>query len=257
MVEHQLPKLTVRVRFPSSAPNTKGQVGSRFRGLAFRCIAACVGRRAIRWPGRAPRPRRRPRRPALQPWGSSAGPFAAAGCSAGCSVAPRPGSALPCPGPTPPARSQQRPPTLPGPAAGARRPSARPRPQPAQQLGRQGTPTRVPPRAWPRPERLHGPATATAPCCHHEPSPHCRPGGAYVPSSRAAATRTLPPGGPRATPMLRSGRIRASTPPLICSTGISWQGCCLRRTTELDRELSRAGHAEVLALGITQLPRSN
>ena len=23
--------------------------------------------------------------------------------------------------------------------------------------------------------------------------------------------------------MLRSGRIRASTPPLICSTGISWQ----------------------------------
>ena len=42
---------------------------------------------------------------------------------------------------------------------------------------------------------------------------------------RAAATRTLPPGGPRAAPMTMPGRIRASTPPLICSTGISWQGC--------------------------------
>ena len=31
--------------------------------------------------------------------------------------------------------------------------------------------------------------------CHHEPSPHCRPGGACAPSSRAAATPTLPPGG--------------------------------------------------------------
>ena len=44
--------------------------------------------------------------------------------------APRPRSALPCQGPTPPARSQQRLPTLPGPAAGARRPSARPRQRP-------------------------------------------------------------------------------------------------------------------------------
>jgi hypothetical protein len=33
-------------------------------------------------------------------------------------------------GPTPPARSQPRLPTLPGPAAGARRPSARPRRRP-------------------------------------------------------------------------------------------------------------------------------
>jgi hypothetical protein len=35
--------------------------------------------------------------------------------------------------------------------------------------------------------------------------------------------RTLPPGGARA-PMPRSGRLRASTPPLICSGGISWHG---------------------------------
>ena len=39
---------------------------------------------------------------------------------------------------------------------------------------------------------------------HHEPSRHCRPGRACVPGSRAAATRTLPSGGPRAAPMLRS-----------------------------------------------------
>jgi hypothetical protein len=30
--------------------------------------------------------------------------------------------------------------------------------------------------------------------------------------------------------MLRSGRIRASTPSLICSTGVSWQGCGARVT---------------------------
>ena len=68
------------------------------------------------------------------------------------------------------------------------------------------------PRAWSRPERTsRPPAAATGPRCHHEPYRHCRPGGTSVPSSRAAATRTLPPGGPRATPMLRSGRIRACT----------------------------------------------
>ena len=50
--------------------------------------------------------------------------------AAGSSLAPRPRSALPCQGPTPPARSQQRLPTRPGPAAGARRPSARPRRRP-------------------------------------------------------------------------------------------------------------------------------
>jgi hypothetical protein len=33
MAEHQLPKLTVRVRFPSSALITNGQVGSSFRTL--------------------------------------------------------------------------------------------------------------------------------------------------------------------------------------------------------------------------------
>jgi hypothetical protein len=43
MAEHQLPKLTVRVRFPSSAPSMKGQVGSIFRCLAFRRIAARTG----------------------------------------------------------------------------------------------------------------------------------------------------------------------------------------------------------------------
>jgi len=31
--------------------------------------------------------------------------------------------------------------------------------------------------------------------------------------------------------MLRSGRIRASTPSLICSTGISWQGYGARVTS--------------------------
>jgi hypothetical protein len=31
--------------------------------------------------------------------------------------------------------------------------------------------------------------------------------------------------------MLRSGRIRASTPSLICSTGISWPGCGARVTS--------------------------
>jgi hypothetical protein len=46
-----------------------------------------------------------------------------------------------------------------------------------------------------------------------EPSRHCRPGGAYVPTSRAAATPTLPPGGARAAPMLRSGRAGLATSP--------------------------------------------
>jgi hypothetical protein len=35
MAEHQLPKLTVRVRFPSSAPSMKAQVGSDFRTLGL------------------------------------------------------------------------------------------------------------------------------------------------------------------------------------------------------------------------------
>ena len=52
-----------------------------------------------------------------------------------------------------------------------------------------------------------------------------------MPSSRTTATRTLPPGGARAAPMPRSDRIRASTPPLICSTGISWHGCGARVTS--------------------------
>ena len=50
MAEHQLPKLTVRVRFPSSAPTTNGQVGSRFRTLAVCRFAPRAGRRAISVP---------------------------------------------------------------------------------------------------------------------------------------------------------------------------------------------------------------
>ena len=76
-----------------------------------------------------------------EPWGQACAtppPFAAAGCSVACSLAPRPGSALPCPGPTPPARSQQRSSTRPGPAAGARRPSARPRQRPEVTTGATG-----------------------------------------------------------------------------------------------------------------------
>ena len=50
MAEHQLPKLTVRVRFPSSALITNGQVGSRFRTLAVRRFMGQMGRRAISVP---------------------------------------------------------------------------------------------------------------------------------------------------------------------------------------------------------------
>ena len=41
--------------------------------------------------------------------------------------------------------------------------------------------------------------------------------------------------------MPRSGRIRASTPPLICSTGISWQGCGARGTSCPRAEVPRTG----------------
>jgi hypothetical protein len=40
MAEHQLPKLIVRVRFPSSAPMVKDQVGSNFRTLGLRTVWA-------------------------------------------------------------------------------------------------------------------------------------------------------------------------------------------------------------------------
>ena len=43
--------------------------------------------------------------------------------------------------------------------------------------------------------------------------------------------RRCRPAGGRAAPVLSSGRIRASTPPLTCSTGISWQGCGTRVTS--------------------------
>ena len=50
MAEHQLPKLIVRVRFPSSAPRIKAQVGSSFRTLGLRRIASRPHRRAISGP---------------------------------------------------------------------------------------------------------------------------------------------------------------------------------------------------------------
>ena len=124
--------------------------------------------------------------------------------AAGCSLPSRPGSALRCPGPTPPARSRRRLPTLPGPAAGGWRPSARPRRRPGSGRGRQWTPMRGSRRAWSRPGPKEPAPAATGPCYYREPSRHCRPGGGSTQSSRAAATRTLPPGGARA-PVLRSG----------------------------------------------------
>jgi len=53
--------------------------------------------------------------------------------------------------------------------------------------------------------------------------------------------RRCRPAGGRAVPILRSGRIRASTPPLICSTGISWQGCGSRVTSCPPTEVPRTG----------------
>src|SRR5215831_15930225 len=50
MAEHQLPKLTVRVRFPSPAPITKAQAGSDFRTLGLRPLIAVTRRRAISGP---------------------------------------------------------------------------------------------------------------------------------------------------------------------------------------------------------------
>jgi hypothetical protein len=111
---------------------------------------------------------------------------AAGPVSAGCSLSSRPGSALRCQGPTPPARSRPRMPTLPGPAAGGRRPSARPRRRPGSGRGRQRTPSRASPRAWSRRGPKGPAAAATGPCCNHEPSRHCRPGGGNAPSSQAA-----------------------------------------------------------------------
>src|SRR5215471_19209611 len=50
MAEHQLPKLTVRVRFPSPAPTAKAQAGSDFRTRGLLCLVAVAGRRAISGP---------------------------------------------------------------------------------------------------------------------------------------------------------------------------------------------------------------
>src|SRR5215467_11897142 len=47
MAEHQLPKLTVRVRFPSPAPTTKAQAGSDFRTLGPRRLVTVTDRRAL------------------------------------------------------------------------------------------------------------------------------------------------------------------------------------------------------------------
>src|ERR1700739_855389 len=50
MAEHQLPKLTVRVRFSSPAPMVKAQVGSVFRTLGLRIVLGWITRRAISGP---------------------------------------------------------------------------------------------------------------------------------------------------------------------------------------------------------------
>jgi hypothetical protein len=50
MAEHQLPKLTVRVRFPSSARMKKVQVGDDFRTLGLRSFRRLIGCRAISVP---------------------------------------------------------------------------------------------------------------------------------------------------------------------------------------------------------------
>ena len=61
--------------------------------------------------------------------------------------------------------------------------------------------------------------------------------GIVAQATRACQAPGLPPprgcrpAGDRATPMLRSGRIRASTPPLTCSTAISWPDCGARVTS--------------------------
>ena len=45
-----VPKLTVRVRFPSPALIMKAQVGEVFRTLGLRCLGRLTGRRAINVP---------------------------------------------------------------------------------------------------------------------------------------------------------------------------------------------------------------
>jgi hypothetical protein len=50
MAEHQLPKLTVRVRFPSPAPITKAQVAGSFRPWALCLPEASIARWAISGP---------------------------------------------------------------------------------------------------------------------------------------------------------------------------------------------------------------
>ena len=66
--------------------------------------------------------------------------------------------------------------------------------------------------------------------------------------------RTLPPGRARA-PMPRSGDLRASTPPLICSTGISWQSCQARATScsPVRNYLAPATQAQTLPIPSTWL----
>ena len=69
MVEHQLPKLRTRVRFPSSAPSTKAQVtGCPTRTWAF-VVQRAAEARPIRGPFSPPEPARRPLSPRRRPGG--------------------------------------------------------------------------------------------------------------------------------------------------------------------------------------------
>jgi hypothetical protein len=154
---------------------------SRRQGRTGR--SAIAGRRVLA-------SRRQPRPPgqARVRQARAAGPVCA-----GWSFPPRPGSALRCQGPRRPARSLRRMPMLPGPAAGGRRPSARPRRRRGSGQGRQRTPSRVSLRAWSRRGRRGPTAAAAGPCCNHEPSRHCRPGGGNAPGSQAATCCDRPP----------------------------------------------------------------
>jgi len=65
--------------------------------------------------------------------------------------------------------------------------------------------------------------------------------------------RRCRPAGGRAAPMPRSGRIRASAPPLICSSEISWQGCgaCVTSCSPMRKYPAPATQARTLVIPST------
>ena len=119
-------------------------------------------------------------------------------------ISARVGASVPRPHATSPEKSRPRLPTLPGPAAAAGGPVPGPDGGLGHRRGQSGHPFEGPGGPGPVPGPEGPAAAATGPCCYREPSWHCRPGGGSAPSSRAAATRTLPAGGARA-PVLGSG----------------------------------------------------